>query len=119
MAAENQANIHLPLTQTNMRMTHEGELKLYSLELMSEDIVIVRLHAEEPMILFVNFIMAQANNVPISKLLRAVHVPALKDLKEIIETSQSFKSTYQELLKHVQTSIMDAFRLHVTSKRQS
>jgi len=117
VASENQGNIHLNLTQTHIRMTHEGELKLYSLELISDDKIIVRLHAEEPMILFIHFILSHAVNVPISKLLRAVHIPSLIDLKTIIETSQSFRVTYEELLQNVQNSIMDAFRLHVSPKR--
>lgn len=116
--SENPSNIHLPLTQTHIRMIHEGELKLYSLELISGDRVIVRLNAEEPMVLFINFILSQALNIPISKLLRAVHVPSYKNLKEIIEFSQSFKTNYQELLKSVQGSIMNAFRLQVISHKR-
>ena len=110
-------DIHLPLTTTQIKVTHEGELKLYSLEIISRDKVVVRLHAEETMVLFLNFILSQACNVPISKILRAVHVPSLEDLKSVIESTQSLKETYQELLGKVQTSIAHAFRAHVTTKR--
>lgn len=111
------SDIHLPLTQTQVRVSHEGELKLYSLELISSQKVIVRIHAEEVMILFINFLLSEAKNVPISKLLRAIHVPNLNDLKEIIEVAQGFKGIYQDLLNKVRNSIMDAFRLHITPKR--
>ncbi|MGE3611533.1 MAG: hypothetical protein AB7I27_18220 [Bacteriovoracaceae bacterium] len=111
------SDIHLPLTQTQVRISHEGELKLYSLELLSGQKVIVRIHAEEVMILFINFLLSQALNIPISKLLRAIHVPSIHDLKQIIEVAHGFKNVYQDLLNRVQNSIMNAFRLQVTPKR--
>jgi hypothetical protein len=110
-------DIHLTLTDTQMKVSHEGELKLYSLELLHNNKVIVRLHAEEAMILFIQFLLAHAVNVPISKILRAVHIPALSDLKKIIETTKDFKVVYEELLVQVQNSIMNAMRLHVTPRK--
>jgi hypothetical protein len=110
-------DIHLPLTQTQMKVTHDGDLKLYSLELISNDRVIVRLHAEELIILFINFLLTHAMNVSLSKILKAIHVPSLNDLKLIIETNQDLKQTYQTLLNRVQSSMLMAFKINVTSKR--
>jgi hypothetical protein len=84
---------------------------------MSDGKVVVRMHAEEIMIQFLHFILSHAHHAPISKILRGVYVPSLTDLKLIIESTQSFKVTYQELLDRVQKSILDAFRLHVSPKR--
>ena len=110
-------DIHLPLTQTQMKVTHDGDLKLYSLELISNDRVIVRLHAEELIILFINFLLTHAMNVSLSKILKAIHVPSLNDLKLIIETNQDLKQTYQTLLNRVQSSMLMAFKINVSSKR--
>ncbi|MCM2350137.1 MAG: hypothetical protein NDI69_08940 [Bacteriovoracaceae bacterium] len=110
------SDIHLVLTDTQVKVSHEGELKLYSLELLHNGKIVVRLHAEEVMILFVQFLLSHAVNVPIAKILRAVHIPELADLKQIIETTQSFKTSYQELLNDVEASIMNAMRLHVSPK---
>jgi hypothetical protein len=110
-------DIHLTLTDTHLKVTHEGDLKLFSLELVHDAKVIARLHAEEPMILFIQFLLSHAVNIPISKILRAVHIPALSDLKKIIETTKEFKVTYEELLVQVQNSIMNAMRLHVTPRK--
>jgi hypothetical protein len=112
-------DLHLPLTLAQIKVTHEGELKLHFLELVSNDKVVVRLHGEEMMILFVHFILSHALNVPLSKILRAIHVPSLKDLKEIIDVTQSFKGTFQDLVERVQSSIFMAFKVHVSAKRQS
>lgn len=110
-------DIHLPLQETSIQVSHEGELKLHSLELIAANKVIVRLHTEESMALFINFILSQASGVPISRILRAVHVPALADLKSVISETHSFKITYTELLERVRKSIMEAMRLHVSPKR--
>jgi hypothetical protein len=110
-------DIHLPLTETRLQISHEGELKLYSLELLFQDRVIVRLHTEEVMASFINFILSQANGVAISRILKAVHIPSLTDLKSVVSNTESSKVAYSELLEKVQKSIMEAFRLHVSPKR--
>lgn len=112
-------DIHLPLTECSIQVSHEGEIKLVALELRSNGKVIVRLHAEELMISFLQFIMAQALNVPISKLLKAIHVPSLADLKMIVEDTQILRDTYQHLITQVQNAITDAFRRHVTPNKIS
>lgn len=112
-------DIHLNLTETQMKVSHEGELKLYSLELINEKKVVVRLHAEESLILFVQFLLSHAVDIPISKILRAVHVPGLQDLKHIIDNTTEFKTTYQALLTQVQNSIMNAMRVHVLPPSKS
>ena len=110
-------DLHLPLMETHINITHEGELKLYSLDLMSNGRVIIRLHAEELIILFVNFLLTQATNFPLSKILKAIHVPSLSDLKLVVETTHGLKETYQDILQRVQSSILMAFTRHVSPKR--
>lgn len=110
-------DIHLPLTETQMKVTHDGDLKLYSLELISKERIIVRLHAEELVILFLNFLLTQATNYPLSKILKAIHVPSLSDLKEVVETTHGLKETYQSILEKVQSSILKAFTTHISPKR--
>ena len=113
------AELHLPLTETQMKVTHEGDLKFYFLELLSGDKVIVRFCSEEIVILFLNFILSHALNVPISKILKAVHLPSLTDLMSIIDTTQEMKQTYQSLLEKVQFSIQSVFRTHVVSPKKN
>ena len=110
-------DIHLPLTETAIQVTHEGEIKLIALELKSNGKVVVRLHADELMISFLKFITAEAQNIAISKLLRAIYIPALEDIKMIVEDTQVLRQTYTELVSRVQNTIQDAFRRHVTPKR--
>jgi hypothetical protein len=112
-------DIHLPLSLTQVRVTHEGELKLYSLDLYHGDKVIVRLHAEEALVHFTQYLLNHAAGVSLSKLLRGVHVPSILDLKNVIEKGQSFKTIYQSVLDQVQLSIMNAIRNHVLPARKA
>jgi hypothetical protein len=113
------SDIHLELSETVMKVSHEGDLKLYSLELIHANKVVIRLHAEESLILFIQFLLNHAVDVPIAKILRAVHVPALAELKLILESTKEFKVSYQELLNQVQSSIMNAMRVHVLPPSRS
>lgn len=110
-------DLHLPLMHVDARTSHDGEVKLHFLELSSQGRVIVRMHAEESLVLFIQYLLSHAQGVPFSRLLKAVHVPYARDLKAIIATSSSMKDQYEELLTCVQASIKNAMRLQVTSKR--
>lgn len=113
------SDIHLMLTDTALKVSHEGDLKLFSLELIHQDKVVVRLHAEESLVLFIQFLLTHAMNVPLAKILRAVHVPSLVELKLILDSTKEFKTSYQELLEQVQKSIINAMRLHVLPPSRS
>lgn len=106
-------DIHLPLTNVQLKVSHEGDLKLYSIELIHHQKVVVRMHSEECMILFIQFLLSHASDVPMSKILKAIYVPSITDLKTIIDSTRDFKTTYEELLLKVKNSITNALRLHV------
>lgn len=111
------SDIHTTLDQLELQASQDGDIKLHYLELISNGRVIVRVHAEEPMVLFLHFVLSEAKSLPISRILRAIHAPSLIDLKDIIQTGEGLKSAYENLLSKVQISITEAFRLHVTAKR--
>lgn len=111
------SDIHLTLTSTQVKVSHDGELKLHYIELLNQDKVIVRLHGEEVMVLFIQFLLSHANNIPVSKVLRAVHVPAIAALKDIINTTKDFKVVYEAMLTQVQNSIMNAMRVQMMSRK--
>jgi hypothetical protein len=115
----NPNDLHLPLTQTVVKITHEGDLKLHSLELMSQSRTILRLHGEEVVIQFLNFLLSHAIHAPLSKVLKAIHIPSATDLNQVIDTTLDLKQTYQKLLEKVQASISNAFKLNVTPKMSS
>jgi hypothetical protein len=71
------------------------------------------------MVLFIQFLLSHANDIAISRLLRAVHVPALNDLKRIIETTKDFKLVYEHLLQDVQNAIMLAMKIQVLPGKKS
>lgn len=111
------SDLHLPMTQSVVKVVYEGDLKLFSLEIISQDRVILRLHAEEPMIYFIQFLLTHAVNLPISKILKAIHVPSLEDIKMILNGTENMKTNYKELLSRVENSITNTFRDQVMAKR--
>jgi hypothetical protein len=113
------SDIHLALTEASIKVTHEGDLKFHSIEILHNKKPIVRLHSEEPMVLFLHFLLSEAQGVAISKLLRAIHVPSIKDLREVIESIKDFKVIYEELLKEVQSSILNSMRLQVLQGKKA
>ena len=109
--------IHLPMTSFKTRTTHEGDLKLHFLELNHGDETIIRLHSDESMLCFISFLLSHASGVPFSKLLRAIHVPKLERLKEILETTQSLKTTYNDIGERIQFLISESFKIQIMVKR--
>lgn len=110
-------DLHLPMTQSTVKVVYEGDLRLFSLEIISKDKVILRLHAEEPMIYFIQFLLTHAINLPISKILKAIHVPSLEEIKLILSTTENMKTSYKDLHSRVESSITSIFRDQVMAKR--
>jgi len=109
-------DIHKPLTQVAVKVSSQGDLKLYSLDLISNSQVIVKLHGEESIIMFVQFLLDHVKDIAISKVMKAVHIPSFQDLNQVIESTQELKATYSEMLDAVQISMSNAFRLQISSK---
>jgi hypothetical protein len=111
--------LHQNLTSTQLKVTHEGDLKFYYLELISNDHTIVRLHGEEITLIFLNFILAQANNVPLSKILKAIYLPTFKDLKDVLQSTQELKNVFESILLKTQSTINSVFQTHVISNKRN
>lgn len=109
--------IHLPYTSSKLKTSFEGDLKLHYLELSHGEEAIIRLHSNESMLCFISYLLTHAHGVPFSKLLRAIHVPKLDRLKEILETTQSLKSTYTDIQQRIQYLITESFKIQIMVKR--
>ncbi len=110
-------DLHRPFTQARLQVSVDGDIKMFSLEIMSGKDIILRLHSDELMILFLQFILSQASGISISKLLKGIYVPSLKDLKEVVSQTENLKSVYSELLNQVKNSIFNTFRMHLIPKK--
>jgi len=109
--------IHLPYTSSKLKTSFEGDLKLHYLELFHGEEAIIRLHSNESMLCFISYLLTHAHGAPFSKLLRAIHVPKLDRLKEILETTQSLKTTYTEIQQRIQYLITESFKIQIMVKR--
>jgi DNA-binding transcriptional MerR regulator len=80
--------------------------------------MILRLHADDALLQFIQLVLSEATGVPISKILRALYVPSISDLKEVIESTKDLRMIYEELLQQVQKTLDNAMRLQVLQVRK-
>lgn len=112
------SDIHLPFTDCQIKVIHKSDLRLSSLEMISENKIILRLHAEDSLLQFIQLLLSEACGVPVSKILRALYVPKISDLKEVIETTKDLRIIYEELLQEVQKTLDHAMRIQVLQGRK-
>jgi hypothetical protein len=86
--------------------------------MISENKIILRLHAEDSLLQFIQLLLSEAYDVPVSKILRALYVPKISDLKEVIETTKDLRIIYEELLEEVQKTLDHAMRIQVLQGRK-
>lgn len=112
------ADIHLYLTSCEMVVSSDKGLKFFYLVLKNNDQDILKLHADETMILFLQFLLEQAKGLPFSKILKAIYIPRSHDLKNVINTTAELKKVYEEILQEVQQTLMNSFRKQVLAGEQ-
>ncbi len=89
--------IHSPLEKVKRRASTQGGIETLGLELHAAQSVFLTIYADEDMILFLKFIFENLTGMPLSKLLQGVAAPRLEDLKSIIATFKSLRTSLEEL----------------------
>jgi uncharacterized protein YaaN involved in tellurite resistance len=89
--------IHSPLTKVKKKSITKDGFTTHSLDLFTQDQKVVTLYSEEEMILFLEFLGSELKNIPISKVLQGVSVPALNDLKSILDSYQSISRSLEQI----------------------
>jgi hypothetical protein len=93
----NQSFIHKELTKTKIVKSIIEEQVSYGLELYNKDTLIATLYSDIEMLQFIDFILSNITNVPISSLIQAVKVPRLEDLKSVIRSFKLMNSTISSI----------------------
>ena len=93
--------LHKPLQRFRRIHNSENDVTSFGIELFCEDERIITLYSDEAMIQFLEFILAQTTQMPLAKILQAVNIPYLEDLKSIISSFHSL----QEVLNQVHDRI--------------
>ena len=111
--------IHRSLTKVKLvSSTNESESDQSdcSLELSNQDQVVVTIHSDKTMIHFLEFLLKNVINLPISKVLQGVQAPSISDLKAILGSYQTLqkcmltldKSLPLEIDRLINSTILDS-----------
>lgn len=104
-------DLSLPLCKTELRMQVEGDLKTYFLEVFNSQRPVLRLHSEEEMLLLAQFILNSAQGVELGRILKALQLPALAELKDIVGHTIQQRRTFSDLSVQAQQFMDECFRL--------
>lgn len=99
--------LHSPLSSIKRKTISEGSKERACLDLFVGQEKIVSLHSEETMIIFLEFLLQNAVNHPISLVLQGAKVPTLKDLNSIIGSLNSISKTISDVSLDVKNMIQD------------
>lgn len=84
-------HIHVPLTKVKNNTTQIDGITRNTLELYSQNELILTMDSDKEMILFLEFILSNCTGRPVSQILQGVQVPRLEDLKNILQAFDSMK----------------------------
>lgn len=109
--------IHQPLQKYKRNSEIKNNFQTHTLELYHQDIKVLTLYSDEDMILFVEFLLSQAQGYPISKLLQGIKVPAINDLKAILTAYKSMSRTITALNEKLPTIFDNLINLVIVKNR--
>ena len=92
-------SIHRPLTRTKIVHLNQGNYESHLLEVYSQDDKVLSIYSENNMIQFINFILGNAKDAPISAILQGIKVPMLEDLNSIISAYETLERTLEDITK--------------------
>lgn len=106
-----QDDLALPLTKVELRGQVEGDLKTWFLEVFNSQGPVMRLHSDEEMLLLAQFILQNALGVELGKIVRALRLPRLSELKDIVGHTIQQRRVFTTLNQEAQQFMDDCFRL--------
>lgn len=113
------SEVESPLTSTELRSQVEGDLRTFFLEVFTGSGLCVRLHSEEEMLLLAQFVLESAKGIPVSRILRALRLPALPALKGIVGQNLHQKDALLSLLESVRSFMDESFRFSSLPENRS
>jgi hypothetical protein len=104
------------LTEVHLRSVVEGDLRSWVLELGNDRQVMVRLHGEQEILQFAQFILQGANGMPVGRVLKAIRLPRQHDLQQILSQGSGQTQVLEDLRLAAQQFIDDSFRLQMMER---
>lgn len=89
--------IHRPLTKIKLDTQIQGNHVSHLIHLFNDEDIILTIFSDEVIIQFLDFILKNVEGMPISKVLQAIRVPEINDLKAILESYKLLTKTLSEV----------------------
>lgn len=92
------ASLHSNLQRVKRKSTTGNDVTTNCLILYANEREVLAIYSEPEMLMFLEFILTNVTGASISKILQAITVPTLADLKSIIHNYKFLKKTFEEVL---------------------
>jgi hypothetical protein len=109
------ADLEAPLSRVELRGQVEGDLKTWFLEIFNDRKPILKLHSGEELLLFAQFVLQLANGKPLGRVLKALRLPALSDVGNLVQEARSQQNIFSTLLHDTRTFLEESFRMPMDS----
>jgi len=107
------ADLEAPLTKVELRLQVEGDLKTWFLEVFNDKRPVLRLHSDEELLLFAQFVLQMAQGRPLGQVLRALRLPGLMEMREIVRECRAQQQIFAKLLQETGHFLEESFRTHL------
>lgn len=104
-------DLEMPLGKVELRAQVEGDLRTWFLDIFSAKQACVRLHSDEEMLLLAQYILQSAQGVELGRVLRALRLPMLAELKPIVGHTIKQRRVFAELITETGQFIDECFRV--------
>lgn len=94
-------DIHLPLTSA---ILEKSELT-YTLKLVSNDTQVLKLHGDQQLLQFIQFILSGAQSVAISTILQSLEIPSASELNQVLSTQDQVANNVNETFKIINQTL--------------
>ncbi|MBY0517657.1 MAG: hypothetical protein K2P81_12145 [Bacteriovoracaceae bacterium] len=103
-------DLNSPVTKIELRAQVEGDLKTWFLEIFNDKKAVLRLHSEEELLLFGQFILQMCHGRPLGMVLKAIRLPALSEVKNLVQQARAQHKIFGTLLSETSKFLEESFR---------
>jgi hypothetical protein len=103
------------LTQIRLKTANDKNEKSYYLEIYGQNDLLLKIYSHENMIQFLAFILQQAINFPLGRVIQGIQVPALDDLNAIVASVKNSEASYQQIFNKINQEYLEILNSIITT----
>lgn len=107
-----------PLHRVELRAQVEGDHKTWFLELFSDVRSVVRLHSDEELLQFTQFVLQAAKGRSVGMILKALRLPELLPVQSVVQESRAQQQVFATLMNETRAFLEESFRLQLLGEHK-